>query len=202
MKTLLTSAALALSLLSTTAMAQAIEPAKIMVVDFERLIFDSAAGKAAYAKLQADQAVLTTRRNSIGEDVKRREDALTKLRDAVEKGVTPRETFEEQVKSYQRIVQQYDQEMQTKSAELQRADAFVKQQILAGADSVVKGLQGERGANLVVARNSVVLVSAGLDLTDVVIQRVNTKLPSVSTTPPPQAKAATPAPAPATPPKK
>jgi outer membrane protein len=201
MKTLLTSAALALSLLSSTAMAQAIEPAKIIVVDFDRLIFDSAAGKAAYAKLQADQTALTARRNSIGDDIKRREDALTKLRDAVEKGVTPRETFEEQVKSYQRIVQQYEQEMQTKAAELQRADAFVKQQILAGADSVVKGLQGERGANLVVSRNNVVLVGAGLDVTDVVIQRVNTKLPSVSTTPPPApAKAA--APAPATPPKK
>ncbi len=198
MKTLFTSAALALSLLSTAANAQAIEPAKIMVVDFDRLIFDSAAGKAAYAKLQADQTALTARRNSIGDDIKRREDALTKLRDAVEKGVTPRETFEEQVKSYQRIVQQYEQEMQTKAAELQRADAFVKQQILAGADSVVKGLQAERGANLVMSRSNVVLAAPSLDLTDVVIQRTNTKLPSVSTTPPPQAKA----PAPATPPKK
>jgi outer membrane protein len=200
MKTLLTSAAFALSLFSSAANAQAIEPAKVMVVDFDRLIFDSAAGKAAYAKLTTDQQALTARRNSIGEDIKRREDALTKLKDAVEKGVTPRETFEEQVKSYQRIVGQYEQEMQTKAAELQRADAFVKQQILAGADSVVKGLQGERGANLVMSRNNVVLVSPGLDLTDVVIQRVNTKLPSVSTTPPPpQAKAA--APAPVAPPK-
>jgi len=60
------------------------------------------------------------------------------------------------------------------------------------AGPIVQGLMQERGANLMIDRQAIVIGAPGLDITQIAIQRLNQKMPTVKVqlaTPPPDVMA-------------
>jgi outer membrane protein len=69
---------------------------------------------------------------------------------------------------------------QTRDTELRYTQGMQLQQIAQAADPIILALYVERGCGILIARDSVMRVNPGMDITEAAIQRVNTALPSLS----------------------
>lgn len=183
----------ALVLASAPAVAQ---QASVLVVNLDRVVNESAAGRAAGTELKAKAEAISAKDKSLAEKFKTEEDALTKQKDSVEKGIMQPAQFEANVRGYQERRNKDIQDFNKLRVDFQRSQAYVVEQITAGAAPIIQEVMRERGASLVVKEGALEAFSNTLDITSTVVQRLDQKLPKVSTTPP-----AAPA-QPATPPKK
>lgn len=170
------------------AMAQVVEGAKIITVDRQRILEQSAAGQDGTRQLKAQIDALQATVANFQDKFKKEEEALVK-----QKGLLQEDEFKKRVQDVQRREQAAEEEVNQKRTEIQRSQQYVLNQINAQILPVVQELMTARGANLVVDRGSIVVGSPALDVTAVVIDKLNVKLPRVSVTPPaPQQPAATP----------
>ncbi|MEX6723941.1 OmpH family outer membrane protein [Parapedomonas caeni] len=186
----------AVVLASAPAVAQ---QASVLVVNLDRVVNESAAGRAAGTELKAKAEAISAKDKSLAEKFKTEEDALTKQKDSVEKGIMQPAQFEANVRGYQERRNKDIQDFNKLRVDFQRSQAYVVEQITAGAAPIIQEVMRERGASLVVKEGALEAFSNTLDITSTVVQRLDQKLPKVSTTPPPApAQPATPA----TPPKK
>lgn len=177
-------------MLATTGpvMAQVVEGAKIITVDRQRILEQSAAGQDGTRQLKAQIDALQATVANFQDKFKKEEEALVK-----QKGLLQDDEFKKRVQDVQRREQAAEEEVNQKRTEIQRSQQYVLNQINAQILPVVQELMTARGANLVVDRGSIVVGSPALDVTAVVIDKLNVKLPRVSVTPPaPQQPAAAP----------
>jgi Skp family chaperone for outer membrane proteins len=190
MRHFLPSAALAASLLiagalPATVLAQAAPPATIIVVDVDRVVSQSAAGKQATSEIQAKVNALQSRANTLQGQLKTEADAI-KAGQANKTLAGP--AFDTRVQAFGQKEQSARQELGRLEGEIQRSRQFVLQQISDGVGPIVSQLMKERGANIALPKAATLQFSSGLDVTAEVISRLDKALPKVSTTPPAQAK--------------
>lgn len=76
--------------------------------------------------------------------------------------------------------QEAQQLEQRRQAELQYTQQMQVRTIAQAADPILVALYQERGCGMLVDRSAVYIYNPAMDITDVVIQRLNTALPSVS----------------------
>jgi Skp family chaperone for outer membrane proteins len=185
MRHFLPSAALAAALLITgalpaPALAQA-APAAIIVVDIERVVSQSAAGKQAMGEIQGKVTALQTRANALQGQLKTEADAI-QAGQASKSLAGP--ALETRVKAFGEKQQSAQQEVGRLENEIQRSRQFVLQQISDGVGPIVSQLMKERGANIALPKGATLQHAAALDVTAEVISRLDKSLPKVSTTPP------------------
>jgi Skp family chaperone for outer membrane proteins len=200
MKQLLTRAALATTLALATispAFAQAVDPARILIVDLQRVFAQSAAGQDAQRQLKTQEDQLNTRFKTLQDQFRKEEEALAKQRSVVDENA-----FRTRVQEFQTRANRAETDLNTRQQELRRSAAWVNQQILTGVNPILQELLQQRGANIITDRQQVLIAAPALDVTQTVIERLNTRLPKVSITPPAQpAAGAAPAAAPAATPR-
>ena len=80
----------------------------------------------------------------------------------------------------QQRVQEAQQLEQTRQAELQYTQQLQIRAIAQAADPILVAVYQERGCGLLLDRSAVYISNPAMDITDVVIQRLNTALPSLS----------------------
>ena len=80
----------------------------------------------------------------------------------------------------QQRVQEAQQLEQTRQAELQYTQQLQVRAIAQAADPILVAVYQERGCGLLLDRSAVYISNPAMDITDVVIQRLNTALPSLS----------------------
>lgn len=80
----------------------------------------------------------------------------------------------------QQRAQEAQQLEQTRQRELQYTQQLQIQAIAQAADPILVAVYQERGCGLLLDRSSVYVFNQAMDITDVVIQRLNTALPSLS----------------------
>lgn len=194
-------AALALAVMAAPTLAQTLSPAVIVIVDMDRIINDSAAGKAAGTEIQGRVANLQNRASAL-------QSQLRTEADAIQQGQANNSlagaALETRARAFGEKQQQAQQELGGMENEIQRSRQYVIQQVTDAANPIITQIMRERGASIALAEGATLQHSASIDVTNDVIARINTSLPRVSTTPPaPQAApaaaapAAAPAPAPA-----
>ncbi|WP_207478811.1 OmpH family outer membrane protein [Arenibaculum pallidiluteum] len=151
----------------------------ILVVDIQAIQQESAAAKAMQKQLDAQREAYQKEIASQEERLRNADQELNKQRPllSADAFAQKRRDFEQQVVEVQRNVQvrrrAYDQAAQE-----------AMNQIRTAAFEIITNVAGERRANLVLPRQQVLLVEKGLDVTDIVMERLNKKLPTVKVTVP------------------
>ncbi|MCS6986546.1 MAG: OmpH family outer membrane protein [Sphingomonadaceae bacterium] len=175
-------------LMAAPAAAQQLSPAVIVVVDLDRVVAESAAGKAAVSELQTRANALRARAQTLGSQLQA--DAQ-----AIQQGQASKTLqgpqLEQRVKALQEKESAARAEIGKGEEELARAQQYVLQQINTAVQPIISQIMRERGAAIVLAQQATIQHSASLNITNEVLARLNAALPKVSTTPP----AAPPAPA-------
>lgn len=187
MRHFLPSAAVAAALLFASALpapalAQSAPAATIIVVDIERVVSQSAAGKQAMGEIQGKVTALQTRANALQGQLKTEADAI-QAGQANKSLAGP--ALETRVKAFGDKQQSAQQEVGRLENEIQRSRQFVLQQISDGVGPIVSQIMKERGANIALPKGATLQHAAALDVTAEVISRLDKSLPKVSTTPPP-----------------
>jgi Skp family chaperone for outer membrane proteins len=196
MKTIFKAAALAAlalgsaSALPSAAFAQAAAPAaqsSIIVVDMDRVGAESAAGKSGQTQLKAKVDSLQSRGKALADQLRGEEETLLKARQA---NTMAPEAFQAKVKDLQTKQNSARTELGNREQELQRSQAYVRQQIFNAVGPIIQTVMRERNASIVLTRDAALAVAPALDVTADVIRRLDAALPRVN--------ANAPAPAPAT----
>lgn len=176
-------AAAALALLSpVAASAQQLSPAVIVIVDLDRVVNESAAGKAAATDLQNRANALRTRAQTL-------QGQLQTDAQAIQQGQQNKTlqgpALDQRVKAFQDKENAARAEIGRGEEDLARAQQYVVQQITTAANPIITQLMREKGAAIALAERATIQHSASLNITNDVLARLNTALPKVSTTPPP-----------------
>jgi Skp family chaperone for outer membrane proteins len=183
MKTLLISAALAASALSTSAIAQS--RADILIVDSDRGLTDCTACKAANTQLQQRQAALKSRAETLQTQLQTEGKPIQTAIDALN-GKDPDAALKARIDAFETKQRNAQQELGNGQQTLQSTLAHVQQQIGTKLVSVVEQVRARRGASVVMAKNSTIANDNAVDVTTEVLTALNQQLPSVSVTPLPQ----------------
>ena len=156
------------------------EPLKspvVAVVDVQRIMQESSASKGI-------QKAIESQRDSYQKEIQTLEDKLQNAENELRKQqtvlapdafATKRRDFEKQVADVQRTVQERKRTLDTAFNE---AMTNVQKTML----EIVQDIADERGANVVIPRNLLVLFASNLDVTENVLERLNKQLPTVAVT--------------------
>lgn len=187
MKTMLKIAAFAVAApfaFAAPALAQTLPPPVVIIVDMDRVIGDSAAGKQATGDLKtrndANQARLTSLRTQFGSEG----ETLQKSQPAQTAAPAVISAFQAKVRDYQQRQQAAEADLQKRDRDFQQSRQFVLKQINDAAQPIITTVMRERGATIVLAEGATLQHSAAIDVTTDIIARLDKALPRVSTTAP------------------
>jgi Skp family chaperone for outer membrane proteins len=183
LKSFLMSAA-ALTVVATPALAQRLPAASMLIADVDRVVADSVAGRAAATALQQRVQALQTRAGTLTTQLQTEADSI---RTGQQNATLKDKPLEDRIVAFEARQKAATDEIQRSEADIQRAQNFVSQQIGAAIRPLIAQLMQEKGASMIVPASAVLQHSAGLDVTPDLLAKLNTALPSVSTTPPPPA---------------
>jgi len=166
----------------------------------------AAATKAAPAPkiLVIDRAAIL-RNSKVGKDIVRQVSAFTQSAEHDFKGESDELRQEGQqlqqqvailapdvkakkIQAFEAKQQAFQQKVEDRQGKIQGGVLKARQQVEQALGPILQGIMTERGANLLLDRNAVVLGTVDVDITNAAIQRLDQKMPSVKVTltdPPP-----------------
>lgn len=166
--------------------------ARIAILEVERVLADSTAGKAAGNQINELRKRYQNELQKAEENLRNEEADLVRQR-----ATMSQEAFDEKRRSFERKVQDTRKLVQDRTGTIDGMMRDARDQIGRSALGVLEELMKERNFNVVLDRKQIVATDPALEITDEVIARVNKRLPSITI------QAAKPAAAPqANPPKK
>jgi len=153
---------------------QAITAPKILVIDRQTLL----------------------RASKVGQDIARQVQALTKSAEAELKGeneslhregqtlqqhvaILAPDVKAQKIRAFQAKQQAFQARVQLRQNQIRYGVMLAQKQVETAAGPIVQSIMQERGANLLIDRQAIVIGAPGLDVTAVAIQRLDQKLPSV-----------------------
>lgn len=154
--------------------AQSLPAAKVAVVDYQRVLKDSDAGRDIHRQISAY-------RKTLQERIKRQEDKLREAEDELKRQraeLKPddfekrRRDFEGKVIALQRQAQDW---MRALEQTYQEAMSRLHEPLL----PLVREMTEQQGYNIVVDNSKVLIVAKARDLTDEVIAQLNKKVPKI-----------------------
>jgi len=187
MNKLFVSAALAAAItLGATAPvhAQAVVPAKIAIVDLDRVTRECNACKAAQAQLQQQYTAFQTRASQLQTSLNPEQAYLEGQLKALA-GKEPDAALKTRLENFQRSQQGASQELQGQQAQLQRNQAYVREQLLDKLNTLYAGVMNRHGANVMIEVGQTLASSSQLDVTTDLLTTLNSALPSLSAVAPP-----------------
>lgn len=148
----------------------------IALVDMQRVVVESAAGRSIQAQLDTERRKIRDQLSKLEEDLKAGDNELRRQRPILQQ-----EAFNEQVQALQRKQADYQRLAQ------ERQEAFAKGQndavnvVVDNVRDIVQQIAAERHISLVLQKQVVIsMTDKNMDITDDVIGRLNTKLPTVT----------------------
>ncbi len=174
--------AAALSLTATVASAQATgatpvtkTPApKILVIDRAAILSQSKVGQDIASQVRA----YTT---AAEKEFKGESDALKRERTQLEQqaAILSADAKRQKLEAFQKRAQAFQQQVEHRQELIQGGVIKAREQVEQALGPILQGVMAERGANLLFDRNVVILGTVDVDVTPVVISRLNKKLPAV-----------------------
>ena len=184
MKKLLISASLIGSvMLPSAALAQAIPPAIVAVVDLEKVQSQCRACQTAAATLRSQVTALQSRESALATPLQTEGKSIQTAVDALN-GKEPDAALQARIKAFQTKQQQGAQELQRQQQQIQRNQAYIAQQIQAKLGPIYQQVMQKRGANVMIEQGTTLAAGSTLDVTNDVLTALNAQLPSVQTTAP------------------
>lgn len=182
MKSFAIGAVALISLTASAAAAQTQGPANpgpvlpgVCVFHNERLIATSTAGQSVQAGMQRLVTEVQGEMAPYAQSIQAEAQAL-------QQGAASIPAAEQQSRrqALQQRAQEASQLEQTREAELRYTRSMQLQAIAQATDPILVAVYQERGCGLMLDRSSVYIVNPAMDVTDIVLQRLNAALPSLS----------------------
>jgi outer membrane protein len=180
-------------------------PPTVAVVDMQRVLVESAAGKSIQSQLDTERRKIRDQITRMQDELKSQQNQFIRTR-----SVMAPEAASEQQQQLQRKEADAQRTLQDRQEAFQRGESDAVNVVTDNMRDIVQQIAAERHVGMVVRKELVIsMADKNMDITDDVVQRLNTKLPSVTvtipapgTTPAAAAEAGPAAPAPAAPPSK
>jgi Skp family chaperone for outer membrane proteins len=166
--------------LPSQAVAQA-QATSIIVVDMERVVTQSTAGKQAMGEIEGKMKALQARASTLQGQLKTEADAI-QAGQANKSLAGP--ALETRVKGFGDKQQAAQQEIGRLENEIQRSRQYVLKQISDKVGPVVGEVMKERGATVALPKAATLQYAPSMDVTAEVLSRLDKVLPRVATTPP------------------
>jgi len=170
----------------------ALTPPTVAIVDMQRILVESAAGKSIQSQLESE-------RRKIRDQITRMDDELKNAQNQFlrQRSVMSPESANEQQQGLQRKQADAQRVVQGLQEAFQRGEGDAVNVVGDNMRDIVQQIAAERRIGMVVNKQAVIaMADKNMDITDDVIQRLNTKLPTVTVTvPAPGTAAASQAPA-------
>jgi len=184
MKTMLTFAALAASVIAvpSVALAQRAPAAVVVVVDSDRIYRDCTACRSAQTQLQGRLTALQSRQKTLADQLRPEGQAIQTAVQALA-GRAPDAALRGRAEAFQKKQDDANQELGRSQQNLQSIQANIVRQINARLNPVITQVMTARGANLAVDTNATLAHSQTVDVTAAVLAGLNAALPTVSLTP-------------------
>lgn len=157
-------------LLAMPAVAQQSSP-QVLIVDSERLFFETLYGRRIAADLSAQAAALQAENDRIVESLTQEERSLTIRRP----DMTPEE-FRAESEAFDSKVQDVRRVRDAKNVELQVASAGARARFEERVEEIIADIMIERGAAVILERRDVVLAVRAANITDDAIVRIDAEL--------------------------
>jgi Skp family chaperone for outer membrane proteins len=182
----------------------ALTPPTVAVVDMQRVLVESAAGKSIQSQLDTERRKIRDQITRMDDELKTQTNQFIRTRQ-----VMAPEAANEQQQQLQRKQADAQRVVQERQEAFQKGESDAVNVVGDNMRDIVQQLAAERHIGMVLSKQTVIsMADKNMDITDDVVQRLNTKLPSVTVTIPapgsaPAAEApAAPPPTAAAPPKK
>ena len=183
-KTAFLAAVLAVSSLAfMPAQAAYAQGTKIITYDQARLMRDSAGGKDIAQKLQAIGNSMKTELESEGRALETEGKSVeARVQSLSPEALRADTALVSQFQNFQTKRAVFQQKTQVRQAELQQTEQNAWADYFKTLQSVLQEVANERGAQLVLERGSAAYVAPNLDVTDLVMSKMNARKPSVTVT--------------------
>lgn len=155
--------------------AQPIMVPKIIIVDFQGVIRESAAARTIQQQINGLRTTYQEQFGAIEERLRHAEAQLTQDRETL-----PPDEFLERRRAFEQQVTEAQRDAQTRRASLDQALDVAMDRVRTALLEVIARLAHDRGVNIVLAKQQVILADRSLDLTDQALARLNQVLPSVT----------------------
>lgn len=175
MKILIIAAALAFAPL--LAKAQDLPAVTIAVVDMERILQTSDAAQNIQAQLEVEREAFAGEVTELEEGLRGAEQELRRQRT-----ILSQEAFNEQLRAFESRAGETQREVALRNRALEVGLNEALAVLLNNARQVVAEIAQEKGANVVLARRQVLLADRSLELTDLVLEALNERLPTIEVT--------------------
>ena len=146
-----------------------------MVVDAQRIIRESDAIKRLQRAIDGRRQVLQQELIKRQEQLRAEEQSLIERRDSLSE-----EAFAVERRSFQQKIAELQREVQNQRSTLDRLYASGFSDVQEALERVVASIAEERGAAIVVTKNSVIYNQPELDATEEALQRLNAAFPEVN----------------------
>ncbi len=159
---------------SANAYGQATPPAKIAILEFQRIMLESAA--AIDIKVQVDQ-----RRLVYQNEITKQEQELRAAEQELARQATilAPDALAQKRREFEGRVAEVQTGMQARKRELDQAFAYGMKEVQRTLTMIIAALAKERGFNLVLPHGQIVFADSSLNITDEALRRLNAQLPSV-----------------------
>jgi Skp family chaperone for outer membrane proteins len=175
-------AALALSLSLAAAAARAEDAAKpgaaapvVIVVDVQAIQRDSLAGKSITSQREKYQMQFQSELDATRKQLQETEQELAK-----QQGATPQPIFAQKVQAFEQQAAGFQRRAQGAVRALDKSSSLASNDLSKAIIEATNDVAGELGANLVLHKHQVFLHDPRMDVTQMVLDRVNKRLPTIA----------------------
>lgn len=164
-----------LAFLAASTLSVAANAADIAVISMQEIMRQSTAAKSLKSQLESKQ-------KSFQAEVKKREQSLQKEeKDLAEKrSVLSADAFQKKVKDFSKKASDAQRDVQKKKAKIDQSMANALSQIQKTVNEIVSSMAKEKGFKVAVPTSQTIYADNSLDITNEVLAKLNSKLPSVS----------------------
>ena len=171
----MTAAAAASSPAGPPAKPAAATPApKILVINRAAILQGSKVGQDIVHQVQGFTQSAETEFKAEGEGLRRDQQALQQ-----QIAILAPDVKAKKIKDFQARATAFQQKVQARQGQIQYGVLKARQQVEQTLGPILQGIMAERGANLLLDRQAVVLGTVDVDVTGLAIQRLDQKLPTV-----------------------
>ncbi|MGD0192757.1 MAG: OmpH family outer membrane protein [Rhizomicrobium sp.] len=149
-------------------------PTRILVIDRQAVFQVSKVGQDVMRQINAYRQTMTTQLKSEQDTLQREAGALQ-----TQSAILAPDVKAQRVKAFQAKEAAFRAKWESRQSQLQGGVQLAQQQIGQALVPILQGIMAERQANLLLDRAAVLNANQDLDITRVVIQRLDQKLPSV-----------------------
>ncbi len=154
---------------------------KTLVVDYNKVINDSKAGKSIARQLKT---IASSMQNEVKAEMRSLENEGKSVQ-ASTKGLKlsdlkSRPDIQEKIKKFEMKKQKTALEMQYKDAEMKKTQAVALQKVAKKMNTIIASIARERGADLVIDTSASYYYTPSVDITATVLSRLDSQMPSVS----------------------